>query len=754
MKHRLSQRVMAFMLMLCMLLTTLPVLADAPALRAYCHAFSVEASEGEVRGFGFKMGAQYGTEPYTMSYTFAKDGGSTASGSVGSAGYVSVPGNFSSGVYTFTASVKDAAGALSTAVMQVTFTVDENGNMNSTVNSAVSPQEVKVQGISLGVTAQTMRAGDTFQLHATVAPENAKNKEVSYTSTDAGIATVSESGLITAIKSGSCKVICTAKDGSGVTSECQVIVIQPVTGLTLSHSALSIAVGATAKLSAVITPENASNKEVTFTSGNKEVAVVANDGTITGVDMGVVTITVSSKDDPTKIATCVVTVGTPVTGVEVSPQSLELKTGNSFAMTATVLPANATNKTLVWASSDKDVATVTTDGVVSVWKAGTAVITATAVDGSGKSASCTVTVTGEDVTPPTEDPVTPPADDPDDKPEDKPVTPPADDDDDDKPSSQPGGEVAYVRTEQGGLNLRTRASTGASRIKIIPQNDALVVIDEGSTWCYVWHDGDYGYVMTKFLSIYAGGSSSGGNTDEPPANGKPAQVDTEKGGLNLRKKPSQGATRLLIIPEDAKFTVVTYGSSWCYAWYKGTYGYVMTKFVKLLDGSEPADPPATEPEKPDTPDEPDTPASDLYGVVTTKQGRLNLRKRPDTDAGILKRIDPGKVVTVLSYGDKWCYIDYNGTKGYVMSEFLTFTNEKPVEKPVTPPVSDEKTKYAQVTTEKGSLNLRGGKSTGATLLKRIPQNAYVQVLTYGSNWCYVNYNGTKGFVMTEFLTLI
>ncbi len=746
MKHRLSQRVTALMLMLCMFLSAVPALSEAPALRAYCHAFSVEASEGEVRGFGFKMGAQYGTEPYTLSYTFAKEGGSTASGSVSSAGYVSVPGNFGTGTYTFTASVKDAAGALSTAVMNVTFTVDENGNMNSTVNSAVAPQEVKVQSISLGVSAQTMRAGDTFQLHATVAPENAKNKDVTFTSTDAGVATVSESGLVTAIKSGSCKVICTAKDGSGVTTECQVIVIQPVTGLTLSHSALSIAVGATAKLTAVITPDNASNKEVTFTSGNKEVAVVANDGTITGVDMGVVTITVSSKDDPTKLATCVVTVGTPVAGVEVSPKSVELKTGNSITLTASVLPENATNKTLVWASSDKDVATVTAGGVVSVWKAGTAVITATAVDGSGKSASCTVTATGDEVLKPSAPTPTP-------TPTPKPSTPKPDPNP--KPE-QPSGEVAYVCTEQGGLNLRTRASTGASRIKIIPQNDALVVVDEGSTWCYVWHDGDYGYVMTKFLSIYAGGSSSGGNTDEPPTNGRDAQVDTEKGGLNLRKKPSQGATRLLIIPENAKFTVVTYGSSWCYAWYKGTYGYVMTKFVKLLDGSEPADPPAAEPEKPDAPDadEPDTPASDLYGVVTTKQGRLNLRKRPDTDAGILKRIDPGKVVTVLTYGDKWCYVDYKGVKGYVMTEFLTFTNEKPEEKPVPPPVSDEKTQYAQVTTEKGDLNLRGGKSTGATLLKRIPQNAYVQVLTYGSTWCYVNYNGTKGFVMTEFLTLI
>ena len=828
MKSSFAQRVTSFVLVLCLMLSALPALADAPSLRAYCHAFAVEASEGQVRGFGFKMGAQYGTEPYTLSYTFAKEGGLTSTGSVSSAGYVSVPGTFGSGVYTFTASVKDAAGALSTAVMNVTFTVDENGNMNSTVNSAVAPQDVKVQEISLGVIAQTLRVGDTFELFATVKPDNAKNKDVTFTSTDESIATVSAAGLITAVKAGSCKVVCTAKDGSGVTSECQVIVVQSVTGVSLSPATVTIPVGGTAKLTAAVTPDNASNKEVTFVSGNKDLAVVANDGTVTGVDMGVVTISVSCKDDPTKIASCVVTVGTPVGSVEVSPKSVELKTGNAIQLSASVLPENATNKTLTWSSSNKDVATVTADGVVSVWKAGTAVITVSSVDGSGKSATCTVTATGDDVIPPEE------------KPEDKPTTPP----EEEKPSEKPSGTLAYVRTEEGGLNLRKGATQGAEIIKVIPQNDALVVIEKGTTWCYVWHGGDYGYVMTKFLSIYTGSTTPDDDDDStsagpvtPPTSGEAAQVKTEKGGLNLRLKPSSGAKVLKVIPEKGYFTVVTYGTTWCYAYYNGTYGYVMTKFVRLAGETEPDEdgtvtPPAQQPgadalyarvvtkegklnlratpssgakilrripqyetiwvitygsswchvaydnmagyvmtkflsfdgveapgkpEEPSTPENPAPPAETLYGVVTTKQGRLNLRKSPNSSAGIIKRIDQGETVTVLSYGDTWCSVDYKGTKGYVMTQFLKFTNVKPEEKPeepVAPPVSDGTKQYAQVTTEQGSLNLRGGKSTGATLLKRIPQNAYVEIINYGSTWCYVNYNGTKGFVMTKFLTVV
>lgn len=763
MKKTCAQRVISCLLMLCLLLSSIPALAAAPALRAYCYSFAVETKEGSVTGFGFRMGAQYGTAPYTLSYTFAKDGGATMNGSVSGAGYVSVPGNFESGTYTFTASAKDAAGALSTAVMNVTFTVDENGSMNSSVNSAVRPEEVKVQEIKLPVSAQTMRVGDTFALTATVTPDDAKNKEVSYTSTDAGVATVDENGLITAVAAGNCKVICAARDGSGVTSECQVIVIQSVTGITLSPASLTIPVGGTYKLTAAVTPDNATNKEVTFISGNKAVAVVANDGTITGVDMGVVTISVASKDDPTKIASCVVTVGTPVASVEVSPTAVELKTGAAMTLSATVSPETATNKTLAWSSSDTAVATVDASGRVQVWKAGTAVITASATDGSGKSATCTVTATGEDVTPPSSEPddttTTPP----------ETSTPPTSDapsapSTTNPPAAAPSGEKAYVRTEKGGLNLRTRASQSAARIKIIPQNDDLIVVTKGTSWCYVWHEGDYGYVMTKFLSIYNAGSSGGSSDDDsssapPPANGEFAQVYTEKGGLNLRAKPNQGAKRLLIIPENGLFTVVTYGSTWCYAYYNGTYGYVMTKFVKLLGEGGVETPPAQDPDD-GKDDEPVTPPEDgsLYGIVTTKEGRLNLRRTASQNAAIIKRIDPGKSVKVLSYGSKWCYVDYAGTKGYVMTKFLTFSGEVPEEdekdEPAAPPVSDGDTKYAQVTTEEGRLNLRRGMSKGATIIARIPQNAYVQVLTYGPEWCYVNYNGTKGYVMTEFLTMI
>lgn len=737
MKNRFLQRIVSCLLLVSLLIGVLPAMAAAPALRAYCYAFTPETSQGTVTGFGFKMGAQYGTAPYTLSYTIVKTGGTSLSGAPTNAGYVSVSGSFTSGEYTFTASVRDAVGATSTAVMKVNFTASENGVSSVNVATSVAPEAVKAQTISLNSSIQTLRVGATYTLAATVLPSDTADKSVAYASSNTAVATVSEAGVVTAVAPGNCEITCTAKDGGGASAKCNIIVIRSVSSVTLPVSALTVAVGGTYKLTPVIAPDDASNKQVTYTSSNKAVVVVANDGTVTGVDKGIATITVASKDDTTKTATVVITVGTPVAGVSLSPTSASLETGKTLQLQAAVTPDTATNKTLEWTSSDAAVASVDNQGRVTAWKAGTAVITVKSVDGSNKSATCTITAEGEDLTPPSTGGGTGGS-----------TT---------QPEEKPAGETAYVRTEKGGLNMRERASQSSDRIRIIPRNAALTVVTKGTTWCYVWYDGDYGYVMTKFLSIYEDESTSDGG-EEPPATGRPAQVKTEKGGLNLRAKPKQSATRKRIIPEKAKFTVVTYGSSWCYVYYKGTYGYVMTKFVKMLDE---ATPPADSGSG-STGGSAGGSSSEsaVKATVKTPEGRLNMRKTASINADIIRRINPGKTVTVLKKGSKWCYVKYSDDTGYVMTKFLDFgggssSGSGSGSSSTQPPASDGTKKYAQVTTEEGRLNLRSSKSSGDdNIIKRIPRNAYVEVLEYGSKWCRVNYNGTKGYVKTEFLTIL
>lgn len=176
-----------------------------------------------------------------------------------------------------------------------------------------------------------------------------------------------------------------------------------VTGVSLNKNATTIAIGASETLTATITPANADNQAVTWSSNNTAVASVDQNGKVTGVSAGTATITVTTQDG-NKTATCTVTVPDPtadpvaVTGVSLNKTSTSLTVGSSETLTATVAPANATNQAVTWSSNNTAVATVNQNGLVTAVAAGTATITVTTADGN-KTATCTVTVSVA-VTPP------------------------------------------------------------------------------------------------------------------------------------------------------------------------------------------------------------------------------------------------------------------------------------------------------------------------------------------------------------------
>ena len=193
----------------------------------------------------------------------------------------------------------------------------------------------------------------------------------------------------------------TATNDSGNDSKQFSLTIDPkqtvsVTGVTLNKTSTELTVGQSETLTATITPDNTTNKNVTWSSNAPGVATVDSSGNVTAVAPGTATITVTTEDG-NKTATCVVTVTAatvPVTGVTLSQTQASLyynRTPNTLTLTATVAPANATNKAVTWTSSNPSVAKVE-NGVVTALACGTAVITATAADDSGASASCTVTV--------------------------------------------------------------------------------------------------------------------------------------------------------------------------------------------------------------------------------------------------------------------------------------------------------------------------------------------------------------------------
>lgn len=161
-------------------------------------------------------------------------------------------------------------------------------------------------------------------------------------------------------------------------------------GVALDKKVATVNVGKKVTVKATVTPANADNKTLAWTSSNTKIATVLN-GVVKGVKAGRVIITAKTTDGSNISATCTVTVKQPVTSISLSKKAT-MYTGKKLTLKAKVNPANASNKALTWKSSNTKVAKVSSKGIVTGVKAGTVKITATAKDGSRKSATCTVTV--------------------------------------------------------------------------------------------------------------------------------------------------------------------------------------------------------------------------------------------------------------------------------------------------------------------------------------------------------------------------
>ena len=287
---------------------------------------------------------------------------------------------------TSVATVVDGkVAALKAGTTTITVTT-EDGNKTATCDVMVN---AKVTSVSLDKTEVELTEGDTHILTATINPDNATNKNVIWSSSNASVATVSN-GKVTAVKAGTATITVTTEDG-GKTATCRVMVnekIYPVDGLSLNKSIAVLYEGETLTLTATITPSNATNKNVIWSSNNTSVATVAN-GVVTALNAGTAIITATTEDGG-KAATCEIIVKTKVTGVSLDKSDVTLYEGENLSLIATIAPDNATNKNVVWKSSNTSVATVV-DGEVTALKAGVATITVTTEDG-GKTATCNVTV--------------------------------------------------------------------------------------------------------------------------------------------------------------------------------------------------------------------------------------------------------------------------------------------------------------------------------------------------------------------------
>lgn len=285
----------------------------------------------------------------------------------------------------FVASVNDEG--LVTALAEGASTITASaGGKSVTCHVTVENNLIPVESVSLDKTSLSMTKGVKDMLVATVLPENATNQTVSWSSSDEGVVTVDKYGRITA--SGGGNAIVTAKAGEK-TANCLVSVVVPVEGVKLDRTSLIMDVGEIVTLVATVMPEDATDKNVKWSSSNSPVIAVDGFGNVTALKEGetIITARVASKT-----ATCAVYAElkpVPVSSLELDRHEISLEKGQTTTLIANVSPAEATDKTVTWSSSDPSVATVDEEGRVIACEIGKTTIRASA--GAGVD-YCDVTV--------------------------------------------------------------------------------------------------------------------------------------------------------------------------------------------------------------------------------------------------------------------------------------------------------------------------------------------------------------------------
>ena len=245
-------------------------------------------------------------------------------------------------------------------------------------------------GVNLSTSELRMKIGEKQTLIATILPEGKTDGQMEWRSSDTDVAEVDAEGVVKAKAKGKATITVTTVDGRH-TASCEIQVYQPVTSLNLNNETLTLKTGETQQLIASISPSDADNKNVIWSSENVNVASVDKEGRVTGVKSGQVWIYAESEDDETVKAGCYVTVIQPVTGLTLDKSSIAFsQIGESEQLTAIIQPEDATNKEIEWSSSDQSVAVVS-NGLVICSGVGSAVIYATTKDG-GFTASCSVHV--------------------------------------------------------------------------------------------------------------------------------------------------------------------------------------------------------------------------------------------------------------------------------------------------------------------------------------------------------------------------
>jgi len=264
-------------------------------------------------------------------------------------------------------------------------------NFNYPAINAIEVGLTPLTSVTVNPTTASVGVGDTTSLVASVLPANATNQKVVWSSSDASIVSVDANGLVRGISPGVAIITATTNEGKKTASSTVTAGNVAVNGITITPVA-AVGVNSSTPLSATIQPANATNKTVIWSTSDAGIVSVNQNGVVTGVSPGTVTVTATTQDGA-KTATSTITASNILlTSVVVNKTNATVGVGDTTSIKAAVAPANASNKTVLWTSSDPSVATISNNGIVTAVAVGAATITATAQDAGGVSSASAITV--------------------------------------------------------------------------------------------------------------------------------------------------------------------------------------------------------------------------------------------------------------------------------------------------------------------------------------------------------------------------
>ena len=251
-----------------------------------------------------------------------------------------------------------------------------------------------VQAISLNATQKELIVGDAFSLTATLSPENATNRNLIWKLVSGDAISLSTTGVIQAKKVGEALVRAEAADGSGITAECK-LVVKPrlVQAISLNATQKNLVIGDSFTLTATAMPENATNRNVIWKLVRGNAISLSNTGVIQAKKVGVALVRAEAADGSGITAECKVVVKPRlVQAISLNATQKNLIIGDSFTLTATLSPENATNHNVIWKLVSGNAISLSNTGVIQAKKVGEALVRAEAADDSGITAECKVVV--------------------------------------------------------------------------------------------------------------------------------------------------------------------------------------------------------------------------------------------------------------------------------------------------------------------------------------------------------------------------